>query len=403
MQTVQRYDRGQIDAHETTPSGALRVRARLARIGVQRYRGSDGAWHGELRQPAEVFAADSLATYRGATITELHPSNPVTPVNWRGLTIGHVSDDAAADGDWVVATLVIHHGPAIRAILSRDLREISCGYECELEPLVGAWDGQSHAYRQRKIRINHVAIGPADWARAGRDAAIQLDTQRARAGRAVFARLDGGSMSRYKCLEFVDGRVRFDGKDYDPAKPADAQACREATLAHQRAVTPRADALEAAQVQPLIDEMQGHIAGLGETIMNLAAMVATDLEMPTEAEALEEMIGAETMDTLVRSRSEVVERARRIAPKLDVSKLTTSAIRRAALKEAGHKIDDKDSDDYVRGLFQASGSTTFSAQDRSVVDSGGDGAGGASSGEKILAADRAKRATAWRNKGGKGK
>lgn len=155
----------------------MRVPGALTRVGVLPYRLGDGTIRRELRLPEEVFAAASLATLQGATVTDLHPPSGVRADNWRDVAIGHVADDVHADADHVVGTVVVQDAAAVERIVDGDRKEISCGYEIEkLELSPGVWRGERYDAIQRGIRYNHVAIGPEGWGRAGPSVALRLDS-----------------------------------------------------------------------------------------------------------------------------------------------------------------------------------------------------------------------------------
>lgn len=159
-----------------TPSGGLRVeRARLARTGLQTYQAGDGVIV-EYRDSQEVFSAESLASYRDATLTILrHPADDVTPDNWRDLAHGHVAGAAVQAGDWVEAPVVISSREAVDAVKRGDLVELSCGYETDLVHEPGEYQGQKYDARQTNIRINHLTLLSPGRARAGRDARLVMD------------------------------------------------------------------------------------------------------------------------------------------------------------------------------------------------------------------------------------
>ena len=58
-------------------------------------------------------------------------------------------------------------------VLKRGLRELSLGYDCDLEENPGTWNGMPYDCIQRNIRINHLAI--VDEARAGHQTRLNLD------------------------------------------------------------------------------------------------------------------------------------------------------------------------------------------------------------------------------------
>jgi hypothetical protein len=139
---VERLDFGRLGKAERTPSGGVKVPANLTRIGVFSYSLPDGSVRRELRHPDEVFAADSLATLAGAPVTDLHPSKPVRPSNWRKLSIGHVGESVERDDKFVSAPLMIQDAEAIAAVERADRKEISCGYVCDLDATPGEFNGE---------------------------------------------------------------------------------------------------------------------------------------------------------------------------------------------------------------------------------------------------------------------
>lgn len=167
---------GAITERRRTSSGGVIARANVTRTGVLDYRMGDGSIRREYRPPEEVFAPDSLATLAHATLTDDHPGK-VNPDNWPAVTIGHLGHDPRPNGDLVSADLHIEHGDAIAKAESGELVECSCGYDCMLDPTPGVTPkGEPYEAIQRRIRYNHVALGPEGWGRAGPDVRMRLDS-----------------------------------------------------------------------------------------------------------------------------------------------------------------------------------------------------------------------------------
>ena len=173
---VQRVDlaSGELGERKRTQQGGLVARANMTRTGVLKYRQPDGSVRRELRHPDEVFDKDSLATLAHATLTADHPSK-VTPSNWKAVTIGHVAGTPHKAGKFVQGDIHIQHGDAIDSAERGHLQELSCGYECAIDPTPGEYEGQPYDAVQRRIRYNHVAAGPAGWGRAGPEVRMHLD------------------------------------------------------------------------------------------------------------------------------------------------------------------------------------------------------------------------------------
>lgn len=189
MARAQRFDLHRLDGPEVLPSGALRVPARVAKVGVLRYRDADGNEWGELVPESTLFAADSMATLRGVAVTDLHPSAPVTAETRRTLQRGHVGDVIARDGDYLSAPVYVTDAEAVSLVQSGQRRDVSCGYECELDETPGLFNGVPYDRVQRDRVYNHLGLGPEGWGRAGTDVALKMDGK----GAESVMRLDAGA------------------------------------------------------------------------------------------------------------------------------------------------------------------------------------------------------------------
>lgn len=187
---VRRFDVATIGSRRTTPQGFVQVTARLTRTGVLEYRDASGTVRRELRLDEEVFRPASLSTLSGAPVTDMHKGGMVTPDNVRELQVGHVGYDVRRDGRFVEATLTIQDRAAITLLEKGERREVSAGYDCHLDATPGEFEGQRYDAVQRGIVYNHVAIGPANWGRAGGDVAIRLDGADGLSGETLAPRLD---------------------------------------------------------------------------------------------------------------------------------------------------------------------------------------------------------------------
>lgn len=159
---------------ERTPQGFLKVPGNITRVGVLSYVRNDGSEFRELRHPDEVFRADSIGSLRYAPVTDRHPAGLVTAQNVRGLQVGIVAD-ARKDDRFIAGDLIVQDERMIAKIDSGDARELSAGYTCQVDPTPGTFNGERYDGVQRGITYNHVAIGPANWGRAGSDVRLHLD------------------------------------------------------------------------------------------------------------------------------------------------------------------------------------------------------------------------------------
>lgn len=133
----------------------------IARTGKQTYKMSDilntdGDDEVEVDRPStEVFSAETLASFENCPITYNHPSDFVSPENFNELAIGFVRDVKKAvidEREVITASLVFTNKEAIEDITSGKIKELSCGYDCDIKM------NDNGEYIQTNIRGNHLAL-----------------------------------------------------------------------------------------------------------------------------------------------------------------------------------------------------------------------------------------------------
>lgn len=239
MEQVLRFDfNGSSTEFKRTPQGFLRVSARLTKTGIFSYESGR-----EYRSEEEIFRADSLDSLKGAPVTDLHPSETgadsfLTPTNAKQHIIGF-TEAVERDGTYLKGSLIIFHEDAISAIESGERKEISLGYKCRLEPMPGSINGVAYDSIQRDIVVNHVAIGPKGWGRAGPDCAIRHDAKTYSEGTSMneTVRLDGVDVAlaadnivalfNERKRQFEELRGRFDAIGLELEKEKTARAALE--------------------------------------------------------------------------------------------------------------------------------------------------------------------------------
>lgn len=305
---VQRYDYGSIRGAVRTPQGGLRVPAAVTRTGVLVYQRADGSTVRELRLPSEVFAADSMATLRGAPVTDLHPSAMVTAESWRSVSVGHVGDSVAQEGDLLVADLIVQDATEVARIDAKERVEVSCGYSCDTEQTPGVYEGQAYDQIQRKIRYNHVGLGPQGWGRAGPEVSLRMDDAR---------QVQADSTAQGYTLK----SIRIGGREYRLDSPEEAQQAQAAADAASKK-----DADAAAE-----------ITALKATIAAAQARIA-ELEKasPTEAQ-----VSDAVADSLVAKRLTLHSDAKVVLGDCDLSGKKREEIYRLVIEKAlpGARVD----------------------------------------------------------------
>jgi hypothetical protein len=344
-QRVSRFDVAEIGKPVRTPQGFLRVPAYLTRVGVFAYKRADGTTVRELRPADEVFAEDSLATLSSAPLTDLHPTEMVSPANVRKLRIGHVGEAVRKDGRLVSAHITVEDHEAIAKVESGERREISCGYKCRIDATPGEHEGERYDVVQRDIVYNHAALGPRNWGRLGADVRLRVDGG-GDAGDELVFRLDSEdavsaqthsapSSERKDEADDMDmATIRVDGIDVQVLKQGGAQQLIE------KALKERSDALDAAKKQ--LDQLQGKFD-------------AQTGELTKTKQQLAEATDPKRLDAAVNARAALLEQARRVLPaETKVDGLTPRQVHEAVLKTLDEKTDlTGKSDDYVLARFDA--------------------------------------------------
>jgi hypothetical protein len=331
---VNRFDVAEIGKPVRTPQGFLRVAAFLTRAGVFEYKRHDGSTARELRPPEEVFRADSLASLSAAPLTDLHPTEMVSPKNVRTLRIGHVGEAVRQDGHLVAANVTVEDEEVIARVERGDRREISCGYQCRLDATPGEWNGQRYDAVQRDIVYNHAALGPRNWGRAGSEVALRLDSGDAMTASAFGApperRDDGPSDPPGGESEMDPATIRVDGLDIQAPKQS-AQVIEKALKERDDGLKQRDDTI--AKLTKERDLAQGRA--------DAAEKELKDLRDPKR------------LDEAVTARSALLEQARKVLPtehKFDG--LSPRQIHEAVLRKLDDKLDlTGKSDDYVQARF----------------------------------------------------
>lgn len=186
----QRYDSIPLGETYFTPEGYLIDNPILTRVGIFEYKRPDGTIRRELRLPEDVFAPESLASYKGKPVILTHEAGMIDTENVQQEHIGTILSEGVQDGENVRAQIVIHDAHS----LSYGLRELSVGYSLDLEEVPGEWQGQPYDAIQHNIRVNHLAL--VQKARAGDSARLNIDgedtqTQDQKGGNTMSKRKDG--------------------------------------------------------------------------------------------------------------------------------------------------------------------------------------------------------------------
>lgn len=105
------------------------------------------------RTDDEVFSDKAMASFENKAVCIEHPDHDVNAENHNELAVGFVRDIHKGEDNGkpvMMGTLVITDKDAVEAVESGEYKELSCGYDCDIDD-----DGKPC---QRNIRGNHVAL-----------------------------------------------------------------------------------------------------------------------------------------------------------------------------------------------------------------------------------------------------
>jgi hypothetical protein len=327
---VQRWDRGTF-RHTKLDNGWLRADASLTRAGVFVYTQPDGSKRRELRLPEDVERKDSLSSLQLTPVTNGHPAEMLTAENTKTYQVGTVGSDVRVDGGIVRATVQVTDAAAVGDIETGAKRELSCGYNCELEHTPGTWQGQRYDAIQRHISYNHVALTPLG--RAGRDIRIHLD-----AADAVMDETETGATRQDTGDRQMEHTIRLDGVDFEASKQA-AQAFASYKERTDARVAEHGEELAKAQAEK--DATQ-------------AKLDAATEELAKVKQEREDAMKPERITEAVRARLGLERSAAKVLGEEKLDEMTEQEIMSKVILKAHPeaKLDDK-SADYLRARFDA--------------------------------------------------
>ena len=178
MPSVQRYDSVPIrDYHFDDQTGFLYVyRVPIAGAMVQKYVKSDGSEEMEAKLPEEILSDATVSRANSKPVTDGH-HGLVTKAPSHALLKGFTASNGHVEGNMRYNDITITDPNLISQIKSGDKRELSIGFETQMDPTSGTYNGTKYDAVQRNIRINHVAVVPKG--RAGHEVRLIGDSAEA--------------------------------------------------------------------------------------------------------------------------------------------------------------------------------------------------------------------------------
>ena len=338
-----RYDVSAIQNYEFTDEGYLRVKARIARTGIQSYTDANGGIRLEYRPEEEVAASAALDSFREKCVTKEHPPVLLDASNTKDYAIGFTSADVSYSEGFVESTLTVTDKETIDEIMRGNVREVSCGYKVDYSPEPGITsDGQHYDGIQKNIRGNHVAI--VNRARGGAQVRLMLDSADA-AVNDLITHSQGAVMS---------ANIAFDGVSFeaDPALAAAISAERDdAKGSYADMKRQYEDAMaEASKMKEEMDAMEKEMKAKQDSAEGRAdALSEENAALKSDLEAAKQI----NVDSLVEERIALIDKARpSLDSAFDFAGKSVREIMEASIKAVRGDADLSDrSDDYVTAMF----------------------------------------------------
>ncbi len=316
---MQRYDKAAVLGWRKDTDGYLTVTAGITRAGVFPYRRGDGALQWEAKLPDDIFSAETVESAMNKPVTDEHPPEAVNSRNWLVYARGTSHHDARIEDELMKVTLTVTDAALIERVETGQQKEISIGFETDLDETPGEWNGQRYDARQTNIRINHIAV-----------------TARGRAGPTVAIRGDSAVQEDENTGGITMAKYKVDGKEFEV--PSEIKSYLDAQEAKLETATAKAQAADA---------LQGRYDALEAEKDTLAA----DLE-----EAKKQALTQEQLDTAIEGRIALVSGAKSVlGDSFDATGKTDKDIKSAVIKSVkGDSFDlTGKSDDYIDAFYEA--------------------------------------------------
>lgn len=233
--------------------GFLRARVTIAKTGVFPYI-RNGKIRREAKLPEELFSDATLDSAKLKPVIEDHPplsdnDGLLNSENYRKYVKGSLGDSIEViEKKYINATETVFDKSLIDTLGKGDKREVSIGFECEIDETPGVFDGEEYDVIQRNIKINHIAH--VDHGRGGADVRAHLDSS------------DISYQTNEEANMPTPKEVRKDGVDTPPESPGSAGSSAEnwliqffqklaATLNPSQSQAPVADAPKPSETETL--------------------------------------------------------------------------------------------------------------------------------------------------------
>lgn len=345
---VSRFDSAPINGLQLdSQTGFLKAtNVPIARVGVFPYRKSDGQIAMEAKLPQELLADGTVSSADEKPITNDHPLELVTRDNVSKYMKGFTASNAHVENNNLKVDMTIFDNDLINAI-QNGKQELSIGFQTDVIPKPGTFQGTAYDAIQKNIQINHVAV--VDRGRAGHSVRITGDS----------AMMDtstqgGNSMDTTKVM--LDGaNVTVLTEDADKVSKANAsKTSLQAQLKEAQS--------KVTDLQAQIDKLNGAASDSNKAAADTkkkadaaqAKADAADSKVADLQKKLDEFKG-DSVDKMVQDRLDLIGAAKPyLGDDYDFKGKDVKQIKIDSIKALDDSFDEKDkSDDYVNAYFDS--------------------------------------------------
>jgi HK97 family phage prohead protease len=349
---VNMADEVMLDGIRRTADGYLAAEVKVARTGIQLYRGYEcGRPEMDVvrvyRSDAEVFDDAAMRSFAHRPVTIDHPQEMVNADNWKDYAVGQTGDEVKQEGKYLRVPMVLMDAEAIREV-EAGKRQLSMGYTTDLKWQDGVTpDGEKYDAIQTGIRGNHLAV--VARARGGSGLRIGDDNH---------GNNGGAPMPKTMVIDELEIQLADDAsekilKRYLAKIENDVVTLKKKLGASPAEGESKGDFM--ARCQDAGNDADACSTAWGKKSAGDEAMAAKDAEMATVKKQLsdaEAKTTPEALDALAKDRGDLIAQATKmIGDKLATTGKTSAEIRRQVVDAFMGDLSKEWSDSQVETSF----------------------------------------------------
>lgn len=340
-----RFDTAPITQLTTDPeTGFIQAKnVPIARSGVFPYLKGDGSIEMEAKLPDEILGDSTVTSANNKPVTDDHPENGtgqrilVNKSNAKSLMKGFTASNAHVDQDTgtLRVDMTITDDDLIKKIHAGK-HELSIGFQTDIVPVKGQYNGVGYDSVQKNIQINHVAV--VKRGRAGNavsllgDSAEMIEKEKGQAMETTKVRIGDSTIT--VATDDADKVMKLDADNSDKAK-------KIATLNAQiKELTAQRDALQGKS---------------DETSKNADEAQAKADALDKELQDTKKKYEGDAFDKAIEDRMNLIDEVKPIVgDSFDPKGKTEKEMKIEAIKTVDDSIDlDNKSDDYISAYFDS--------------------------------------------------